>query len=246
MGVEIEDNTLSEEEKTLVEEQMSKDPELADYIHALEKSYIKFYEHLDASPVGQITLAPSKAKHITTFRRFKAPIVRYTSAAVVLLLIAVISLPVISEFVTPDPYAIIEESLNIELPFVRGESESSLETGKALFNNGRYSEAITLFSEKIQEIHDNESEMANCAFYLGLTYLHHAQKSTAGLFTGYDSAYIDSSYRYLELARSQIIDRVSLRRDIFWYLAVVETIRYTIKHKDEHYARAEEYLNFLV
>ena len=53
MGVEIEDNTLSEEEKTLVEEQMSKDPKLADYIHALAKSYIKFYERLDTSLAGE-------------------------------------------------------------------------------------------------------------------------------------------------------------------------------------------------
>ncbi len=248
MGVSIEDNHISADEISIVEHQISANPQLSEYLSFLQKNYINIYQDLDASEIGNITLEPVHAKPETRISyRFKSPVMRYAYSAALFFLLAIISLPFISETTTPDYYPMIQESLEIQLPVARSDSESSLETGKDLFNRGRYLDAITTFKSEIQEIQrGHESEIVEYAYYLGLTYLKQAQQSTIGLFPRYHSAYLDSSLKYLELALSKITNRVLLQRDIFWPLGIVEALRYSIKDEQTYYTNAEKYLTFLI
>ncbi len=248
MDVSIEDSRISVDEIRNVEHQISTNPELSEYISFLQQNYINLYQNLDESQVGHITIKPIKKKYITLIsHRFKSPIMRYASAAIVMLFLTIISLPLISKMVTPGTYPIVQESLDIVLPVLRGESGFPLESGKDLFNKGLYFEAINSFSNEFQKIKkDNENETVIFAYYLCLTYLKQAQQSTFSLFTRYHSAYLDSSFRYLELARLTVTNRVILQRDIFWRLGIVETLRYSINNMNENYTNAERFLVFLV
>ncbi len=248
MGANIEDIRISADEIRNVEHQVSNNPELSEYISFLQQNYINLYQNLDESKVGHITIKPVNNKNTALIsHRFRSSAKQYAFAIVAVLFLAIISLPLISGIVTPDTYPIIQESLNIQLPVARGESDSPLESGKDLFNKGLHLDAINTFGKAFQRIQqDHSSEIAMYTYYTGLAYLRQAQMSTMGLFPRFNSVFVDSSYKYLVLARSKISDRILLERDILWRLGIVETIRYTMNHKHEHYTNAEKYLNFLV
>ncbi len=255
MGVTIEDNKIFEAEKKLAEEQIAVDPDLSEYLEFLKNQYIQIYQGLKEAGLEDVTFKgiqiektcqDAKVKKFTS--RLKSPLVKYPAIALGSLLILIFSLVLISEVTKPPYFAIIENSSSTLLSVPREVSVSALDKGKTLFNHEKYSEANKIFNHEYQKLagKEKQQERAICAYYLGLTYFKQANRSSFGLFPKYHTAQLDSSFKYIESSRLQLEGHPHFNLDLYWYLAIVETLRYSISKNKINRANAEKYLNLII
>ncbi len=248
MAIEVPDNKLTDNERILVEKEISDNPELSEYLDFLQKSYTELYQDLGKSAFGDITLSGKHARERKFVRRFNSPLFRYPIVAAAILLFITFSMVFISNIMTPSYYSLIDETLDIKLSVPRSESTSLLNMGKAQFNQGKYEEAITEFSQAFRQLQSEEDSkaMALCTYYLGLTYLKKARQTLLGQFPQYSPTELDSSFKYLEISRPELESHHLLKQDLYWHLGVVEALRFAINGDEKSYSNADRYLSFII
>jgi len=248
VDISAPDNKLTDNEKALIEKEISNNPDVSEYIDFLQKSYTELYQDLGKSAFGDITIAVKQTPGGKVLRRFNSPLFRYPVAAAATILLIMFSLTLISDVITPSYYSVIDETLDIKLSVPRSESTSLLNMGKAKFNQGKYEEAITEFSQAFRQLRSEEDSkaMALCTYYLGLTYLKKARQTLLGQFPQYSPTELDSSFKYLEISRPELESHHLLKQDLYWQLGVVEALRFAINGDEKSYSNADRYLSFII
>ncbi len=248
VDVSAPDNKLTDNEKALIEKEISNNPEVSEYLDFLQKSYTELYQDLGKSAFGDITLSGKHARERKFVRRFNSPLFRYPIVAAGILLLQTLLLVFISDISAPSYYSVIDEALDIKLSVTRNEPASSLSMGKALFNQSKYSEAIDRFKDEFQKSLNEGDQTGQelSAYYQGLTYLKQSKQSMFGLFPSYQSSMLDSSFKYLEISQPGLDNFPLLKKDFAWYLGMVEMLRYSDSRNEIHYTNAVRFLNDVV
>jgi len=248
VAISAPDNKLTDNEKVLIEKEISNNPEVSEYIDFLQKSYTELYQDLGKSAFGDITIAGKQTPGKKVLRRFNSPLFRYPIAAAAILLFITFSMVFVSKIMTPSYYSLIDETLDIKLSVPRSESTSLLNMGKAQFNQGKYEEAITEFSQAFRQLQSEEDSkaMALCTYYLGLTYLKKARQTILGQFPMYSPTKLDSAFKYLEISRPELESHNLVKQDLYWQLGVVEALRFAQNGDRKSYSNADRYLSFII
>jgi len=126
VDISAPDNKLTDNEKALIEKEISNNPEVSEYLDFLQKSYTALYQDLGKSAFGDITLSGKHARERKFVRRFNSPLFRYPIVAAAILLFITFSMVFISNIMTPSYYSLIDETLDIKLSVPRSESTSLL------------------------------------------------------------------------------------------------------------------------
>jgi len=247
VDISAPDNKLTDNEKALIEKEISNNPEVSEYIDFLQKSYTELYQDLGESAFGDITFQGKHAPERKIFRRFNYSLVRYPIAAAATVLLIMFSLTLISDVITPSYYSVIDQGLDIKLSVTRSEPALAISMGKALFNQTKYTEAIHQFKDGFYKSLEQQDQRSSAlsTYYLGLTHLKNAKQSTMGLFPRYHLTQLDSAFKYLEISR-RVLDLLFIKEELYLALAIVETLRFTMTHLEEHYLNAEKYLSFII
>jgi len=157
-------------------------------------------------------------------------------------LLLTLGLNLIVQIKRPSYLSLVEQNLDIELSVTRGPSGSSLSIGKSLFNQERFAEAIDVFRREYEKPGISDLQKAVSAYFLGISFLKNSRETTFGLFPRFNPADLDSSLKYLGNAEGPL-EGHSLAEEVDWYLALTETLHYSMSKSQPHYENANSYLN---
>ncbi len=249
LGTDIEYEKLTEQEKELVKKKCSEDPQLQDRVDLLKTSYIKLNEHLKGSEVGDLVFDPRGGREENKKSKFvkkriwqEQAIFKYTTYAATAFLILIFSATAISELTTPPYLPAIREALLIKFTVARNASasENGIGTGRALFNQGKYAEAIEVFKReyRISKNAGDDTLKAFLAYHIGVSYLCEAEYSFFGLFPKYSLSKIDSSLKYLEISRMDSENMPLQFHESYLYFGINHFVRFAATGDSVDYKNA--------
>ncbi|MCI0611765.1 hypothetical protein L0244_02125 [bacterium] len=253
LGTDVEYEKLTEREKKYIEKKCIENPQLQDHVDLLKINYLKVNADLESSEIGDLIFDPlagrkenEKSRMATNRVWYRRNVVKYPAYSAAALIAAFFCARAISELTAPAYAPVIRESLDFKFSVARTASapENGIRTGRALFNQGKYSEAVEVFKREYRngENAGNDTLKAMLAYHIGISYLSDAEYSLFGLFPRYALSKIDSSITYLEISRLEVDRKPLSSFGVYLYLGIDYFVRFVETGADSDYNNASQCL----